>query len=171
FNVPADLPPSEPLGKHHHLWRLVLKAELPGVDLRRQFELPVFPTAEQSRIQQRDSSEHFHAVEQREALIESVLNIEQIPGGVELYFPMLRHARAKLIWLVFGLIFAGAAIGLSRIKDPSTFMVIGFGMIGGLIIIFTLYSLFNSLRVRLDINGISAERRWLGLPLGKHSAP
>lgn len=171
FDVPADLPESEPSGARYHLWRLTLKANLPGVDLSRQFNLPVFPTAEQSRFQQRNSSVHFHAVEQREALIESVLTIEQVPGGIELFFPMLRHARAKLFWLVFGIIFAGAGIGLNYAKDAPTFLALIFSATGLLIIIFTFYSLFNSLRVRLDGYGISGERRWLGLPLGKHFAP
>jgi len=44
FEVPANLPASSPADDSYHAWTLSVSAELPGVDLVRQVELPVFPT-------------------------------------------------------------------------------------------------------------------------------
>ena len=43
FEVPAGLPQSSTGGNSYHVWTLRVGAELPGVDLVRQIELPVFP--------------------------------------------------------------------------------------------------------------------------------
>lgn len=48
FAVPAGLPPSSPPAASFHRWTLAIRAELPGVDLDREFELPVFPTGGKS---------------------------------------------------------------------------------------------------------------------------
>lgn len=43
FEVPAGLPQSSTGSNSYHVWTLSVSAELPGVDLVRQIELPVFP--------------------------------------------------------------------------------------------------------------------------------
>lgn len=48
FEVPADLPQSSAGSNSYHVWTLRISAELPGVDLIRQIELPVFPTTEKA---------------------------------------------------------------------------------------------------------------------------
>ncbi|OUS11892.1 hypothetical protein A9Q89_07540 [Gammaproteobacteria bacterium 53_120_T64] len=48
FAVPADLPPSSSADSSYHTWTLAVKAELDGIDLVRQLEVPVFPTAEKA---------------------------------------------------------------------------------------------------------------------------
>ena len=48
FAVPADLPQSSTGSNNHHVWTLRVSAELPGVDLIRQIELPVFCTKEKA---------------------------------------------------------------------------------------------------------------------------
>ena len=48
FEMPADLPPSSTGSNSHHVWTLRISAKLPGVDLMRQIELPVFPTEEKA---------------------------------------------------------------------------------------------------------------------------
>lgn len=45
FDIPDNLPASEPVSTDYHFWRLELAARLPGVDLRRQFTIPVFAGA------------------------------------------------------------------------------------------------------------------------------
>ena len=44
FEVPAGLPQSSTGNSSYHTWTLSVSAELPGVDLVRQVELPVFPS-------------------------------------------------------------------------------------------------------------------------------
>ena len=170
FDVPKGLPSSEAPADSYYLWRLVVKADLPGVDLHRQFELPVFPTAEQSRYQRQDSTAHPQALEHRDALIESVLDLRQVNGGVELYYPMWRNAGMKLGWMVFGLIFGGAGIGMWY-ADAPRFMAIIFAGIGFLACVFCLYGLLNSLRIRLDQQGLWTQRRLMGVIIHKQHYP
>ena len=170
FDVPEGLPSSEAPADSYYLWRLVVKADLPGVDLHRQFELPVFPTAERSRYQRQDSTAHPQALEHRDALIESVLDLRQVNGGVELYYPMWRNAGMKLGWMVFGLIFGGAGIGMWY-ADAPRFMAIIFAGIGFLACVFCLYGLLNSLRIRLDQRGLWTQRRLMGVIIHKQHYP
>lgn len=170
FDVPEGLPSSEAPADSYYVWRLVINADLPGVDLHRQFELPVFPTAERSRYQREDSAAHPLALEQRDALIESVLDLRQVHGGVELYYPMWRNAGMKLGWMLFGLIFGGAGIGMWY-TDAPRFMAIIFTGIGLLACVFCLYGLLNSLRIRLDQQGLWTQRRLLGMIVHKQHYP
>lgn len=50
FEVPKNLKPSDALknGSDYHLWRLHLKGKLPGIDIDRDYEIPVYPTRQQS---------------------------------------------------------------------------------------------------------------------------
>ncbi len=48
FEVPAGLPQSSTGSNSYHVWTLSVSAELPGVDLVRQIELPVFPSEEKA---------------------------------------------------------------------------------------------------------------------------
>jgi hypothetical protein len=49
FEVPDSLPESEEHGDNYHLWRLNLHGDMPGVDLNRSIEIPVYRSAEKSR--------------------------------------------------------------------------------------------------------------------------
>ncbi len=50
FDVPEGLHPSDAVrtGNEFHLWRLSLKASLPGIDIDRDYEIPVYPTRQES---------------------------------------------------------------------------------------------------------------------------
>ncbi|MEZ0121368.1 MAG: hypothetical protein AB9Q17_10575 [Candidatus Reddybacter sp.] len=48
FEVPAGLPQSSTGNSSYHVWTLSVSAALPGVDLVRQIELPVFPSEEKA---------------------------------------------------------------------------------------------------------------------------
>jgi len=48
FEVPAGLPQSSTGNSSYHVWTLSVNAELPGVDLVRQIELPVFSSEEKA---------------------------------------------------------------------------------------------------------------------------
>lgn len=167
FDVPEGLPASEPHSSDYHLWRLGINADLPGVDLERQFEIPLYPTAEQARARLRSSAQHPKAIEHRIAQIESVLDYREIPGGVELFSPMLRNPSGWIFGLVFGAIFAGAGVGMYHAADAPGILVWSFTLVGGLILLFTLKSMFTSIRVRLDSQGLTSQRHWLGIASGR----
>lgn len=171
FDVPSDLPVSEPFSDDYRFWRLELNADLPGIDLHRQFELPVFATAEQAQAHLPLSSEHPLCHAEYEAQIESITSIEQIPGGVTMHFPMLRNWGNNLIGLVCGLFFAGAGLLMRSESDAPAFFVWLFILIGGLIAFVCLKWLFTSLHIQLDHNGLISERYWLGIPVGRDQIP
>ncbi|MDO8344926.1 MAG: DUF3592 domain-containing protein [Cellvibrio sp.] len=171
FDVPADLPASESASDDYRFWRLELNAGLPGVDLHRQFEIPVFATKEKSRTALPLSTAHPQLNEEREANIEAVADIKQIPGGVRMHYPMLEGAANNLVGLVCGLFFAGAGVLMHLESDAPAIMVWIFTLIGGLITLICLKWLFTSLHVQLDHNGLISERYWLGMPIGRDQIP
>lgn len=171
FDVPAQLPASQPHSREYHLWRLDLQADLPGVDLHRQFEVPVFATEAKSRTSLPLSSQHPHTSEEHEAQIEAVVDIEQIPGGLRLHFPMLRGTANNIIGLIIGLIFAGAGWGLGSQGGAPGLLVWGFILLGGGMAGICLKILFTSLKVQLDQRGLISERYWLGIPTGRDQIP
>lgn len=171
FDVPADLPASEKPSDDYRFWQLELHADLPGVDLHRQFEVPVFTTAEQSHTALPLSTEHPQLNAEREAQIEAVANIEQIPGGVRMRFPMLQGAGNNLGGLVCGLFFTGTGVLIGKENDAPAFMAWIFILIGSLIAFICLKWLFTSLSIQLDRNGLISQRYWLGIPVGRDQIP
>jgi len=163
FDVDDKLPASD-IDKRspYHLWRLRVKAKLPGIDFNRTFEIPVFPTGEKAAHLRALSTEHQAAEEQRTQAIEQVLNIRQVPGGVELYYPPFRHVLSKIVWMVFGGLFFGMGIFLGQQGVPVTFQIL-FGGIGALLVLISLYTLLVSLRVRIDNTVVHTQRRLLGV--------
>ena len=164
FDVPANLPASEPKDYPYHGWRLDLKSSDPASSLARQFEIPVYATADRSRYINHDSASHPEIVESRLEQIDALCRINQISGGVELYFPILRNWKTALSGLVFGLIFAGAGVAAGLAGAPSIFPI-AFTGVGGLIIWFSFDALFNSLQVRLDRSGFSSRKCLCGIPV------
>ncbi len=171
FDVPANLPVSETYSDDYRFWRLELNADLPGVDLHRQFEIPVFATGEKSRAALLLSRSHPQLNDEREASIEAVANIQQIPGGVRMHYPMLHGAGNNLVGLVCGLFFGGAGVLMHFESDAPAVIVWAFTLIGGLITFICLKWLFTSLHVQLDHNGLISERYWLGMPIGRDQIP
>jgi hypothetical protein len=171
FDIPKDLPASEPISDNYHLWRLELHAALPGVDLHRHFELPVFATGETSRAALRQSNQHPQLNEEHEAQIEAVANIEQIAGGVRMHFPMLHGWGNNLIGLIAALAFFATGLGLYPRADAPAPLVWGFILMGGGIALICLNLLFSSLRMQLDYKGLISQRYWLGIPTGRDQIP
>ncbi len=78
-------------GSKYYLWRLTRKASLPGIDISRDYEIPVYPTRQGSaRIAGRpvDASQHATPKVQRykaHAAMERIRDAPAIQGpGVEL---------------------------------------------------------------------------------------
>lgn len=171
FDVPPNLSPSEPFGDDYRLWRVQLKADLPGVDLNRHFEIPVFTTAQRASTRLPSSLKHPQLNDEREAQIEAVANIQQIPGGVRMYFPMLQNPGNELLGLAFGFAFGGIGMLLFKEDDVPAFMAWIFTLMGGIAFFSCLKSLFTSLLIQLDHNGLVSERLWLGVIVGKDKIP
>lgn len=176
FDVPAHLPASEDPGSEYHRWELQVTS-VPGSagdDLapgfERSFDVPVYITNQKSVWLRHDAAEHPQLGEVAQTGdAADVSDVEQVPGGVRLYFPYGRRWKTMLALLVFGAIFAGGGVLMWTNAAPLPFTLI-FGGIGWLVVLGALYGLCNSLTVRLDRQGIHSERRLLGLVRWENTA-
>lgn len=172
FEVPDNLPVSEEQNDSYHLWRLNVEADIPGVDLDRSFEIPVYATGEQSHHLNFKSSEE-QPVGAAKLTAESLLPLSTTGHSRELYYPMLRKPARSFGLIIFGGIFGGVGLFLwgEAIKEgfmlyvmSSVFNLVGWGMvIGGI------YSALNVLRINYDGQTITSKRTVLGFPIGNQT--
>lgn len=172
FDVPDGLEESAavPSGDEYHLWRLTLKCELPGTDLEREFDIPVYRTAQSSKgvdagragAPERVQDAHYEQAARRR------LRITQGTFGKTLVYPMGQALFGNLIGIVVGGSFAAAGAWLA-IKEGHRLFGSLFGGIGGLVGVLALYLLFKSLHVTLRGDTITSVRRWMGIPVGRRT--
>jgi hypothetical protein len=170
FDVPDNLPASEPEKLPYHSWRIDIKCADASLTFARQFVIPVYP-GDANAVGIRDKSiEHPALLSAHLDQIESVCDFAQVPDGVELFFPVFRGWQTALAGVIVGGVFAvsGAAIGYDG--GPIIFPL-AFCTIGGIVFLASLDSLFNSRRVRLDLQGYAARKWWLGIPVNKTEIP
>ena len=168
FDVPGDLRPSDATQdeESYHIWRLNLKAELPGADIDRDYEIPVYATGRHSERLSHFSIDSAKS-EQRDldlAEIRSLVTVEQGVGGKSIVYPMGRHLYNGLVGMLIGLVFAGAGWFLVT-QEGHWFMGGIFGLVGSLIAVSGFYYMFNSLEVTRTGGGIRTVRRILGIPV------
>ncbi len=102
--------------------------------------------------------------------------LEKIPGGVQMHFPAGRWWGFKLALGLVGALFltVGALVPWEQEAQsdiaPWLFRL-GFGGVGGALLMAAFYALANSLRVQIDHEGLRTERRLLGLMLQWHQVP
>lgn len=102
--------------------------------------------------------------------------LEKIPGGVQMHFPAGRWWGLKLGLGLVGALFlaVGALVPWEQEAQsdiaPWLFRL-GFGGVGGAVLVAAFYALANSLRVQIDHEGLRTERRLLGLMLRWHQVP
>lgn len=165
FDVPEDLPESQVPSNYYHLWRLTVKADLPGADFNRSYEIPVFATATPATYLDELSNNNATQMEASEKAIEEVLNIRQIPGGVELHNPAFRRPGGKITGIIVGLVFSGAGYVMWGQGAPFFFTLI-VSVLGVAAFFYSLYSLILGLRIRLDTSGLQVHKSLLGIPAG-----
>jgi hypothetical protein len=191
FDVPDHLPSSDVEQKTaYNFWRLTIKADIKGVDLNREYNLPVFKgtgTIKTSRHVRHDiSAQHAQQKQIEDQVVERAisdgdLNIKHLSRAMKhqemgnallLSFPMFRN---KLL-VVFAAIFAGG-FGFASVSMITS--ALGGGWAGILMGLFCLpfllvalvsavafiYMAFNNLRVRVSEEGVSVLRRILFIPI------
>lgn len=173
FTVPQGQHESEGRSDSYYLWRLNLKAELPGVDLDRDFEIPVYATGEHARAITIDSAREVpHGVEKPRA--ESLLPIRRNGMVQELYYPMLRRPARAVLGILFGAAFAGVGLFLwgEAVSNGGMLYVMSavFTLAGSGIVLGALYSAFNTLRVELDGHRLRVTRSVLGIAISSKQA-
>ncbi len=170
FDVPADITESdaEKSGDDYYLWRLNVKAELPGSDIDRDYEIPVYATGRESRF----ISEHIIETDRKENRkiddLAAQARIQEKSGihGTELFYPAGRNLGSKLVGVIVGGIFAASGWFLVFSEGQPVFGSV-FGLVGSLIVLGALYSMLNSLQVIRDGGTLRTERRILGVPVSR----
>ena len=155
-------------GDSHDAWRLNLKADLPGADLDRDYDIPVYATATQSRLLsdravQQSRQELGLVAEER---IRDAVNVRHGATGKSMLYPMGRNLGSSIGGFIVGAVFAAAGWYLVVEEGQRIFGSI-FGGVGGLIAVATLYMMLNSLEVSRHGAGVTAVRRVLGIPVSR----
>jgi hypothetical protein len=170
FDVPDNLAESD-ADQHeesYDLWRLNLKAELPGADIDRDYEIPVYATAEQSSRLSNFSINEAQS-EQRKIdldVIRNMVDLEHGVSGKSMVYPMFRNLGSGISGLFFGGVFS--AIGWFLFdQEGHLFMGGMFGVVGMVIVLSSFYFLFNSLEITQSGDSIQTVRRILGFPVKK----
>ena len=192
FDVPEDLPEADvDQTNSYYFWRLRLSAEVDGIELRRDYNIPVFMTRTQSKYVRHDNSGQAAELRKEQAMVSAVainrgdfaqtalaraFRYEDTGQEQIFYYPMFRN---KLLTL-FALIFAGgfdfAGVSINREFGSDGFMAIGmlifslpFLLVGIIATIALIYLPLNNLRVTLANRRITAMRRLLFIPIQYHS--
>jgi len=188
FDVPEHLPQADvEQSGAYHFWRLSVMADVPGIDLDRSYNIPVFATGETSHSISHNVSAQAAAARKREsdaaglAIASGQFDIEGLSRSMRLHnegnrihlkFPMFRN---KFLTL-FAAIFAG---GFGFASYSIADMVSGGGLFGIFIAIFSIpfflvalvaaiaviYLPFNNLRVSIQPGEVSVLRRLLVIPI------
>lgn len=188
FDLPEDLPEADvKRSSRYHFWRLSVKADIEGVDLERQYDIPAFKGNARSQGVGHDISAQARALrdEESQAAKEAIHSGQlDLPGlsramhyqdyghQIKMRFPMFRNKMLSL----FAWIFAGGFGFASSMMLTSAFSGGAFGLFQGLFSIpfllvtfaagaAALYLPFNRLVVRIDRQEIRTLRSWLYLPI------
>lgn len=168
FDVPDGLRASEEHSDSYNKWNLGIEADLPGVDLNRQFEIPVFQTSEKSRF-----IDDSHSATDSDVMVQDLpVQIQQEHGKTELNYPPGRTKGMAIGLSAIGSIFLGIGIFLGykywTDSNPEVILFIMgslFFLVGLLLDVGGIYTLINALEVTIDISGVKTVRKVLGIPL------
>ncbi|NNC77976.1 MAG: DUF3592 domain-containing protein [Woeseiaceae bacterium] len=161
--VEAD---AEQSGDSYHHWRLNLRATLPDAILDRNFNIPVYATAMESR-QLSDRHAASARAEQDAIYDQAVRDIVRVSSDgltKSLVYPMGRNIWSNLGGFVIGSVFASVGGWLIVNEGMKLFGGV-FALTGGLIAIAALYLMFRSLNVEVEGNTVRSIRRLLGIPI------
>lgn len=174
FPVPADLRASEEPSDNYIKWMLHVGRELKGADIDHSFELLV----EDDGAPRLSSIRNLDAVQSSDVaqLDDKLVRLEKRADGMRLFYPASRGRSAGLVMFVFGSVFLGVPVFfIDKFSEfggggfAIVFQLFGgffgliFGLIGLAIVLFAVYSIFNSLSVDVTSRGVSSVRRVLGL--------
>jgi hypothetical protein len=177
FDVPKELPQSEPESKNWHHWRLHIGTDIPGIDLALDFDIPVQKGDQSSgvRIPGRERQQQL----QRSQQLAECLNAEQQAGALYLSFPYGRELGSSIIWTVFGSVFLAVGVGIGvadmgpgliEIPVKILFCVV-FGGIGLVMLLSAVLTPTTKLDVAIDAASVYVRRFFLGVMVSNKTVP
>ncbi|WP_136523377.1 hypothetical protein [Geomonas ferrireducens] len=160
FAVPANQLSSSNV----NVWTVRITAELPGLELDRSFIIPVLRTGRPKRSQLTVPL----ACELKPPmdLPSRTVRIRRHPAGVQLLFPCRRNAKSALLSAFFSAWFLGGVV-IIVVKNPGAeaVMLPLFGLIGGGLLLYSVWLSGNSLEVSAGAGELNVVRRFMGLSL------
>ena len=180
--IPVDFSiPVESLLTNHDnprdqiLWMLHAQADVPGVDFKDDFELPVFKTAVSAEATRGSQPSTFSSAnsfgfattrsdESGEVAkpAHTKVVVSAGSGGTDFYFPALRNPGRAVMLFFFTFIWS-AVIYLMYLKHAPTFFFIVFGLSDLLLIAGLLHVTFGSARITVRSGEISSRTGIFGL--------
>ena len=167
FHIPFDAQQTTPQeGSSCVLWRLEVRAKVPGIDYVSQFEVPVYRTEASSADFQLDESKIALYEAKQDPIAAAAgerIRVEKMmSGGVRVTFPAARHLGSSAMLAAFLAIWTGAFVLMIRLGAPFIFPVI-FGLIDILLVACLLDMLFWSNRVEATRELVTAYGGILGI--------
>ena len=188
FDVPDGVPQTQPRSAHHHLWTVRVMASVPGLDLDRAIEVPVYRTDTplEAATAAPQSPTHAPTSAATDGAVGPGVTVNRTSDGLAIAYAAKRARAAAMMVLLFGIVFGGFALGMlaagSRYLTADGLMpglawpmlvlfVAIFGGIGLLLSMTGLWMLGNSLRVQMGAHTFTTVRRFLGVPCKRRTIP
>ncbi len=188
FDIPDTLPESDVEKKtNYYLWRITVTGNIPGTDFKRNYIIPVFATAEESRFVHHDISRQVEQRRKDEATksamaisrgdfdntkLSRVIRVKKTGRMLQLYFPMFRNKMLTAFAIIFGGGFGFATFQIITIFGTSTLtkilsgtFSIPFALVALVGTTGAIYLPLNNLKVTIGKGIIRIQRRLLFLPI------
>ncbi len=174
FAIPSDAYVTDhDIPSDQVLWLLHAQADVPGIDYKDDFEVPVFKTSFAADSSPADnSSEAFgFGVQSPGSSVDTApvsapahpkVIISSQEGGTEFYFPAFRSAARAVFLVFFTAIWSGMVYFLFRSDAPWFFALI-FGFFDVVLILAVFHSALGTQRIRVGNGEIVSMKRVLGV--------
>jgi len=166
FKIPFDLrETNEENLRDAIIWRLKISADVPGVDYKAIFEIPVFKTEESKENLEIDSSSlnKYLGKTTGDSLLKSsgIISEKLMNGGVKFIFPTAGKKAIPLF--LFSLVWGAIVVCLWIIESPPMIIKVIFTAILPLIIYGFLDRLLYKSEVSVSNGSISIMNGWMGI--------
>ena len=186
FEVPKNTSQSDvKRSGSYHRWVVTLEADVPGVNLVRRFDIPVFNGNEQAPSRYENLSKAVEAIKNIQS-VEKKTNIEmenfsetalvknmkfsKNDQSIQFYFGMFRGLAISAFALVFSVGFSIPLISivssftLDGFSVFSLIFTIPFTLVSIIASVIVLYLPFNTLKTVVDAQSVNVQRCWMFIP-------
>ena len=161
FEVPANQPPSSHPDNNYHQWKLSIKGNSSGVNFDREYEIPVFITADSKTIEEELKSNPLDAAEKSQ--IEDRLSVKDNGDIIRFETPP-----SKIAWVFacFGSVFVVIGVAIA-IFDTTLFGTL-FASVGMLFTLLGLWAWGRNCKVEVSRSGCRVDVFWFSKPVRHH---